>query len=577
MWVARSRIAITLSIVVLLYALLGSRLYGWQVALGGALREMAASQRSVTLPVQASRGRILGRNGLDLNCPEQAWALIIFPGGLTDPDCFARNHAARLGLKVSDLSDSLTASMSPFVLARGLEHQEAMAIISGEWRGALAVPVGQRYGRFSMARHLVGHVRPSDGKGSAGVEASLDRYLDTTGATTITVSVDANHGLIPGLGFSLDEAAAPATDVVLTIDEGFQRVVETVMDRSVKKGAVVILDVATGEVLALASRPNYLQDEVSACLGVPGAPLVNRAVSAFAPGSVFKVVVAAAALEAGLGPARYLCNGEVDVNGLAFGCYLRNEGGHGEIDLTGALAQSCNVAFIKMASLMEPGGLSEYSAGLGIGQGGFLGVPEETSGSLPNLYDLGPRGLANFAIGQGQLLVTPLEMARVVAAVVNDGLMVEPWLVLEIRAQDGETLYRGVPPRAERVMSPQTAAHLRVALGVATTQGTGRRAFVEGAGAAGKTGTAETGRRDASGESVAHAWFVGYFPMDEPRYSVAVLVEEGMSGPLVAAPVFREIAQGIMSLRSPQDLAAWPGPGFSQEIPVLALHSLAQR
>ncbi|MEW6082664.1 MAG: penicillin-binding protein 2 [Bacillota bacterium] len=574
---ARSRIAITLSIVVLLYAFLGSRLYGWQVTLGGALREMAVSQRRVTLPVQASRGRVLGRNGFDLSCPEQGWALMIFPGGLTDPDRFARDHAARLGLKISDLSDSLTATLSPFVLARGLEHQEAMAMVSGQWRGALAVPVGQRYGRLSMARHLVGHVRSSDGKGAAGVEASLDRYLDTTGATTITVSVDANHGLIPGLGFSLDEAAAPVTDVVLTIDEGFQRVVETAMDRAVKKGAVVILDVATGEVLALASRPNYRQDEVSACLGVPGAPLVNRAVSAFAPGSVFKVVVAAAALEGGLGPARYLCNGEVDVDGLVFGCYLRNEGGHGEIDLTEALAQSCNVAFIKMASLMEPGGLPGYSAGLGIGQGGFLGVPEETSGSLPNLYDLGPRGLANFAIGQGQLLVTPLEMARVVAAVANDGLMVEPWLVLEIRAQDGETLYRGAPPRAEQVMSPQTAAHLRVALGVATTQGTGRRAFVEGAGAAGKTGTAETGRRDASGESAAHAWFVGYFPMDEPRYSVAVLVEEGMSGPLVAAPVFREIAQGIMALRSPRGLAAWPGPGCSQEIPVLAVHSLAQR
>jgi len=574
---ARSRIAIILCFVVLLYAFLISRLYGWQVTLGDALHEMAASQRIVTLPVQVSRGRILGRNGLELSCPEEAWAVVVFPGGLSDPAGFARDHAASLGMEVSDLTSVLTAGLSPFVLARGLEHQEALNITSGEWRGALAIPVNERYGRLSMARHLVGYVRPSDGKGAAGIEASLDRYLGTTETTTLTLSVDANHGLIPGLGFSMDEAAAPVADVVLSIDEGFQRVVETVMDRAVKKGAVVILDVATGEVLALASRPDYRQDKVSAYLGVPGAPLVNRALSAFAPGSVFKVVLAAAALEEGLDSARYVCDGEVDVDGLTFGCYLRNEGGHGEIDLTEALAQSCNVAFIKMASLMDPGDLLEYSARLGIGQGGFLGVPEEASGSLPSLYDLGPRGLANFAIGQGQLLVTPLEMARLVAAVANDGQMVEPWLVLEVRTQEGERLYQGVPPKGYQVMSPETAARLRAALEAVTTVGTGRRAFVEGVGAAGKTGTAETGRRDASGNSVAHAWFVGYFPMHAPRFSMAVLVEDGMSGPLVAAPVFREIAQGIMALKSPQGLAARLSPEASQEIPVVALHSLVQR
>lgn len=325
------------------------------------------------------------------------------------------------------------------------------------------------------------------------------------------------------------------------------------MDRCVAKGAVVVLDPLTGEILAMASRPHYSQANVGMYLGDEDAPFVNRALRPFPPGSVFKVVIAAAALEEGLAGSIWHCDGYVEVDGLTFGCYMRNEGGHGTLDLGEALAQSCNVAFIEMASQMGPGVLLDCASRLELGTPG-LGVPGEGVSSLPPLADLGPRGLANFAIGQGSLLVTPLDMAMVMASVANDGVLIKPWLVRDVRTAEGEVVSQAGAPFQKRVMSVNAARVLGKALENATAQGTGRRAFVEGYGSSGKTGTAETGRRDDEGRRVAHAWFVGYAPAAEPRYVVAVLVEDGMTGPTVAAPVFREIVEGLLTMENPKNL-----------------------
>jgi len=204
------------------------------------------------------------------------------------------------------------------------------------------------------------------------------------------------------------------------------------------------------------------------------------------------------------------------------------------------MAYSCNVVFIELAQRLGARRLLQYAVRFGLGNPTGIPMDREAKGRLPGELGMGPEALANLALGQGVLEVTPLQKARVVAALVNDGIMPVPWLLREIRTPRGEILEQHRAPGGTRVVGPETAGLLRLAMFAVTTYGTGQSAQVP-ARAAGKTGSAQT-----RPGLPPHSWFVGFAPFYVPRYVMAVFAEKARAGGLVAAPVFRAVMEAIL-------------------------------
>ena len=403
----------------------------------------------------------------------------------------------------------------------------------------------ERYSDF--ASHAVGYCN-ADGGGS-GVEGAYDAALTSGGRRYMAALLDAGSELIPGLRYRTIRLPGERgfRTVCLTLDARVQKAAEEVFDRHAEKGAVVALDPFTGDVLAMVSRPNFDAASLAAYLDDARAPLINRALTAYQPGSVFKLAVAAAALERKLVQEKemFLDKGYIDVDGTVFRGWDYKKGAR-RVSFTEAMAQSSNPVFIEVGLRVGMRGLVDFSRRLGFGAQTGIGLPEEAPGSLPAADNIYRGEAANLSIGQGQCEATPLQLAALVGAVVDGGVRHAPVLVDRVLDENGETLETLPRPPGARVFSPETAAALRRMLRGVTENGTGRAAYVEKYGSAGKTGSAETGRVTAAGEGVSHAWFAGYAPLAKPRYVAVVFVEDGMSGGDVAAPIFREIMEIIL-------------------------------
>ncbi len=337
-------------------------------------------------------------------------------------------------------------------------------------------------------------------------------------------------------------------DVELTIDADGQRVARRRL--AGRKGAVVALNPQTGEVLVLASAPTYDPKEVTQTEEAwdlfttdPDSPELNRALQGlYPPGSVFKLVTAAAALETGAAAVdtEYRCGGRVDVDGYELACW--KETGHGELQMSGAVAQSCNVYFAQLGEAVGAEALVGYAQGMGVFGKPHLRLRAESmaAGRITAGDGGGPAVAASLAIGQGKLLVTPFGAAQLASAVANGGALMEPQLVKAVLAPDGQAVEHLQPVEQTRALRSSTAGLLAGMMEAAVESGTGRRARLPTVGVAGKTGSAE------NPEGAAHAWFVGFGPANAPRVAVAVVVEHGGSGGSVAAPIARDIIAELL-------------------------------
>lgn len=576
----------------------------WQLFRGPELAAACVAQRRVDIAGAPDRGRFLDRFGRDLCAPGEEWAVVAvpsavpaggsgsvgplpasapgrIPGAADTVEAALERVSEALNLNKEILRARLRSAQPVGAVAWDVGPGAAAEInkLSLPWIEAVKIPT--RYGPNSLARHVVGYIR-ADGVGMDGYEralegwlAGVERFAGPRGAgltgvpgidrecARVFAFIDGMRRVIPGLGYRADAAfprreddKAPAEsrftsgklDVVLTIDGRVQRAVEEAMDRAVARGAVVVVDVATGDVLAMASRPNFDQRNVQRYLSDPYGALVNRAIAGFVPGSVFKVAVAATALERGIVSERdvYLCRGLTKAGGRTMKCYAEDRGGHGALDFVSALAESCNVVFAEVGIATGAKPILEYAVKLGLGATTGIGLPGESPGLLPGWAGLSPGDVANLSIGQGKLLATPLQVAQMISCVASGGVLRPVGLLLELRDGEGRTVHRFPRRSPARVISQETAEVIRQGLRMAVEAGTATEAQPAGCeGVAGKTGTAETGRRTPQGKPIAHAWFAGYWPSDRPKVAVCVFVEEGMSGSLAAAPVFRDIIQRI--------------------------------
>ncbi|MDD6175952.1 MAG: penicillin-binding transpeptidase domain-containing protein, partial [Firmicutes bacterium] len=370
---------------------------------------------------------------------------------------------------------------------------------------------------------------------------------ECSGAVTLRYRADALGRALTGESMTLeDTTAASRSGVVLTIDERIQKIAAQAAENHFSAGAVVVLEVGSAKIRAMVSLPGYDPENLAAALNDPSSPLVNRAVSAYNTGSVFKLAVACAAADRNEAGMTMECAGTTDYAGRRFQCI----GGipHGTVDISRAVAVSCNCYFIRLADTVGYQPILKMAQKLGFGRATWLaGDFCSAAGSLPSARDLtAPAALANFSFGQGELTATPLQIAAMVQAIACGGVYTEPSLV-EGRLSDG-VLTASAAAVSSRAMTAHTAELVRSYMMEAVENGTVSGGKPESGGAGAKTATAETGSTGADGEPVIQAWCAGFYPAEQPQYVITVLAENGKSGSKVCAPVFKEIADGLAAL-----------------------------
>jgi penicillin-binding protein 2 len=554
------------------------QLWYLQVLEGVKLQEMSEKNRIRIRPVAAPRGILFDRNGLALVDNRPAFTLSLIPRELEDRDTVLARLSVLLKIPMRELEESLervpTDSFRPVRVRRGLTLEEVTKIEERklELPGVLVEVEPQRvYPTSTFAAHVLGYVREvsdeqmkqgryrrGDMIGQSGLERMLDEYLRGRDGGE-RVEVDA---LGRPVQVMRREEPDPGAQVITTVDRRIQEAAERAM--AGRSGAVIVLDPRNGDILAMTSSPAFALDRLTGNLDRdewlkvvkdPLTPLMNRALqSQYAPGSVFKVIVAAAGLQEGsLTPMdRTYCNGEFHLGQWTFKDW--KEGGHGHVDTRSAIMQSCNIFFYQSGLKVGPAAIARYAQAFGLGAPTGIDLGGEKPGLVPFLDGRRRDGhkwqagdTVNMSIGQGQLLVTPMQVARMMAAVANGGILWRPRLVQRVERMDGTLAYSSSSKMTGRVdLSPVVWAFLRHALsGVVNEGGTGAAARIPGVEIGGKTGTAQSVAKSDSTKGQDHAWFASFAPVQDPEVVVVVFVERGGKGGQVAAPIARQIYQAI--------------------------------
>ncbi|MBO4339212.1 MAG: penicillin-binding protein 2 [Clostridia bacterium] len=405
----------------------------------------------------------------------------------------------------------------------------------------------ERYGDKRLCGHLIGYL-DSGQNAVCGIEKSYDDILlYYSGNLSVSYNISANDRIIGQLGKVKNTNYLSAGGIVLTVDKNIQYITEKCLDDgNLKVGAAVVMDVKTANILAMVSRPDYNCNEIDKAIKDDNSPLINRALTEYSVGSVFKPVIACAALEYGVNPEdKYNCTGKIKISDTEFECHKKD--GHGNVDLFSATADSCNTFYINLTEDIDGGFLLNIAEKFGFGSRTEIadGIYSD-SGKLPLKEEMTKGEKANFSFGQGTLMASPLQMAAAYAAIGNYGVYNQP-LVIKSMVDENKTEFKRVSPLpSRRVVSEKTAKTVLRALEKAVSDGSGKNAMPRNTTAVGKTATAQSGWY-RNGKEITHSWFIGMFPADTPKYVVVIIKEDGVSGSSDCAPIFKSIAELITS------------------------------
>lgn len=530
--IKRGRMTFILFAVVI--ALLCGRLVYIQLIAGPALAETAARQQMINLVGADGRAFIYDRNMTPLTGINREYVYIIKKDG-TPVQAVANILAALDATPVSG------ASKGYYVYAGNTYDKQYADLLVARY-GAYIFECDRRYSDNQAAAHVIGYINPYDNTGVSGIEEELNDLLSSAERKTY-VYADRDGRILAGAGSVLRGTEA-AQDIVLTIDMRMQAALEEILAQTDKNCAAVIVDCGSGEILAMASTPVYNPNNVAAYIRSEKAELLNKVTQGeYPPGSIFKLVVAAAALETGAIDmnSTFYCTGSEKFGNIEIGCSTGGEDGHGEINLKDAFAYSCNSAFIQIGKRVGAEDIIEMAEAMGLGEAPLRDIPNIRSGHVTESKDAQGAGIGNLSIGQGSMLVTPLQVARLTNIIANSGNDIELSLIKNSDdiAAVSSAFAASYTKRTVRsnVISAETARQVRYLMKLTAQYGTAA-AGNSSLSFAGKTGSAE------DGETV-HGWFTGFTPAQKPRYTITVFVEEGKSGRASAVPIFNEITAAL--------------------------------
>ena len=591
-YILSRRLIFIIVINLLAFAVLAARLYFLQVSEADKYKMMSDENRISTRFLLAPRGTIYDRNGEVIAKNEQNFQAVIIAEQTPDIEETLERFKQIIPLSedeekkvVSDIKNK--RRFIPVKLKDNLSWNDVSAILlhAPDLPGVeITEGLSRRYPLGDLYAHVLGYVGPvseADKKdnplymvpgfkiGKSGLERSMDYKLQGKSGT-VKLEVNAYGRVMKEIERN---PGVQGDSLKLTVDSRLQKAAfEAFGEHS---GAAVVLDVRTGEILAMVSTPafdpNMFTNGISykqwnELLNNERSPLIDKAVSGqYSPGSTFKIVVALAALEAGVIDAdtRFYCAGATEIGNIRFHCW--NHYGHGSLNVVEALKYSCDIFFYETALRVGVDRIRNMALKLGMGEVLNVGLDNEKAGLIPSKSwkkarygtQWAPGDSANTGIGQGYVLVTPMQLVTMLARVVNGGYAVTPTFI-KPRKKELEQIKRLKISRRNIELVKQ--GMFEVVNGVG---GTAKRAKfnIDGAKMGGKTGTTQVRRISMKERKTGvirdeylpwklrnHAWFMGFTPVDNPRYAVAVIVEHGSSGSGVAAPIASKILQEALKL-----------------------------
>jgi cell division protein FtsI (penicillin-binding protein 3) len=532
---ANRRLLLGTAVLLLAFVLLLVRAVQVQVLAGDEYRARAKAQHLRELQVAAHRGVIYDRNGAELAVSKRMATVYAAPNVIEDADAAADQLAPLLGLDRDSLEEKLDGRSGFVYLARKVDPAVAEQVLELGLRGVGVYPEEKRvYPRGALAPQVLGFVG-TDNVGLAGLEKQYDELLSGEAGERGVI----RDAFGEELNVIFDRRSRQGDSLVISLDEDIQYRTEQVLSETVeqfeaKKACAIVLEPTSGEILAMAHAPTF---DTNAFGDVPEELKRNWAVNdQYEPGSTFKMLVVAAALEAGLvtPETTFRLAPTIKVYDRVVNEAHRDQPAVREWTVTQILAQSSNVGAVTLGLEVGKDRLVDMISRFGFTRPLGIDFPGEAPGSMPEPGRWSGSTIANVPIGQG-IATSPLQMAAAYAAIANDGVLVRP------------RLNRNLPAPERRVMSPEVAQQLRQMLSTTITEGTGQMAALTGYTVAGKTGTAQKVNENGGGYSREKyvASFVGMVPADRPELVILVAVDEPTKayyGSTVAAPAFRLIA-----------------------------------
>ena len=571
-----------IAVVSLVFAL---RLVNLQILMHTHYREIAERNSTQVLPQAAPRGRIYTRDSAAVATNKPSFSLIYFPGAVKsapDIDLMAFSLSRHLNIPFEELRSGLYKAVkkgAPMRLAENLSLKAMFSLseLKTMYSGIDIIVEARRYYPFgNYLSHLTGYISRMDSRewavygkdknygmdtrvGKAGLEKMYEKDLKGKDGG-IYLEVDSRGKLNRVLE---SRKWKPGSDIYLTIDSKIQSAAEEGLKKSnTGRGAVVAIDPRSGAVLALASMPDYdpnrfisYSDEKTAD-NLKELPEFNVAVQGtYPPASIFKIISSIAGLDSGkVDPAEtFLCPGYFDAGNRVFKCWDKK--GHGKVDFLNGMAKSCDVYYYNLGIKTGPLTIEKYARMFRFGVPTGIPLPDEKSGNV-----FGPSKRAarksywfigdtlNLSIGQGETLVTPIQMAVLAAAIASRGVFWRPYYVDHVMDAEGQITFKSKPEKMAQVeLKDSTWSLIKEGMREVVLEGTGQIVKIDGVEIFGKTGTAQ----NPHGKD--HAWFVAYaqLPNQEPEVAVAVLVEHGEHGASTAVPIAKEVILAALRGRLP--------------------------
>ncbi|MFQ5867020.1 MAG: penicillin-binding protein 2 [bacterium] len=561
------------------------RIFSLQIVKKGELYKLSEANRIQLFFDPAPRGIIYDRNGKVIVENIGSFSVLFSPTNLTwgETEEILKKLSEILNLNydsmLAKVRSSIRQPLSSILLAENVPRPKVFCLAEEKVNlpGVnIEVEPKRHYLHRNFASHLFGHLgeigpkellalsgagyKLGDIIGKSGIEKIYDNFLrGMSGGRQIEIDANGRHlriinNVLPEEGDSL----------ILTLDERIQKLCEDSLEG--KAGAICAINPANGEVLALVSKPDFDPNLFTERLSPsrsrqlftdPGLPMFNRVIqSHYAPGSLFKIVTAIAALEEKvITPDETMdCRGSLRIGDREFKGW--KEGGHGRLNIVQAIAQSCDIFFYQLGLRVGADKLAKYARMLGLGKKIGISLPSEARGLIPDStwkkLHFGEQwyhgDTANMSIGQGYLEVTPLQMASLISLLANGGVIYKPLIVKKIIDGSGKIIDTFQPKVVAKArISSETLSIIRKGLREAVISGTSQAVKFKRLSVAGKTGTAE----NPHGED--HAWFICYAPEEAPRIALAILVEHGGHGASAAAPLARQILNGVFTLEGEKE------------------------
>jgi len=534
------------------------RLVNLQVLQAAELTARADRQHQKSVMLEGARGTVTDRHGKVLAMNVEVPSIFGVPTSLDSPANAARSLSPVLHIRREEIEKKLRQDKHFVWLARKVEPEQGRRLEQLSIDGIGMVMEGRRfYPKGPLLAHVLGFVG-MDGVGLEGLERRYESQMHGEKRLTILQRDALGRTVFPkGLR---EQVPATGQALTLTIDEVIQYIAEKELEEAVdharaKSGTIIVMEPRTGAILAMAVSPRF---DPNAVASLTADRWRNRALTdTYEPGSTMKVVVAAAALEERVmmpGSMLFGENGRMTIANTT----IHDHEKLGWMTFAQMIQKSSNIGAAKTGMLVGDQRLYRYLQAFGFGQRTDIDLPGEVSGLLKSPREWGRRSLASISMGQ-EVGVTPLQMITAVSAIANDGVLMKPYVVAEVRDQKGQHVKEILPQVKRRVVSPATARTLTTIMEGVVTSGTGTKAAIPGFRVAGKTGTAQKvdPRTGTYSSALSIGSFVGFVPADAPRLAIIVVVDEPQGeawGGVVAAPVFRRVGEQVMTyLGVPRD------------------------